>query len=52
MSQCGGWRQIMPEYHGFFKKVWLLILIAALSIFYFLYAIIVGPCQWLKEKFK
>ena len=37
---------------GVFKKAWYIIQIIGLSIFYFLYAIVVGPWEWVKEKFQ
>ena len=51
MSQCGGWRPIMSEEHGFFKRAWYIILIIALSSFYFCYAIFGGIYEWAKKKF-
>jgi len=51
MNECGGWRQIVPEKHGFFKKAWYIVQLVVLSVFYFLYAIVAGTWEWMKGKF-
>lgn len=52
MNECGGWRQIMPENEGFFKKAWYIILLVSYSTFYFFWS--VGECIWegVKKKWK
>jgi hypothetical protein len=52
MNECGGWRQIMPEKHGFFKRAWYIIQLIVLSVFYFFYAIFGGAYEWIKNKLK
>ena len=44
MNECGGWRQIMPENEGFFKKAWYFIALVVLSVFYFFQTIC--ECIW------
>ena len=50
MNECGGWRQIMPEDEGFFKKVWYIILLVSYGTFYFFWS--VGECIWRAAKKK
>ena len=52
MNECGGWRQLMPEDHSFFKRAWYIAQVFALGALYFVYAVIVGIWEYLKGIFK